>query len=812
MSRFSFAYSFSLRFITLLLAASFGNFLAHAADQSSVTGAVVDPAGQPVPNVSITLHGRGSSAAISTTSSQTGQFAFARIAPGEYLVDANAPGFTLEESASLTITAGEAKELNLKLALAAVSAQVSVTAANAPQSIDQIAKALDVVDASAIERRGEFGIGQALRLVPGLRVSTRGGPGQLTTIQTRGLRPWDTAILIDGFRLRDATSPQGDASALIQDLFTVDSSRIEVLRGAGSSLYGTNAMGGVVNLISNTGGGATHGDLDLQGGGLGLFRGVARISGGVADNRFTYSAGLSHFNMTEGIDGNDATRNWTGQGSAQYAITPNIRVGARVYSNTGYLQRNSNPVPVDGAVPDASGIIPAIPLSPSQLRRANAGLPYEIGNATYIQDLNDPDASLDSDFTSALFTLNHQVTSKLSYRIGYQASTSRRDNIDGPLGSSFQPLFRNSDLYNGRVDTVQARADYVLGSHQILSGGYEFEREHYLNRAVDQNLDPTQQTRTRTEVSQQSSAVFAQDQIRLLDGRLQVLLSGRFQNFQLERPSFQGGNPVYVGVQIPSPPNAYTGDAAVSYFFRSSNTKLRSHVGNSYRIPSLYERFGTSFFGGFFSPYGDPRLSPERSIAVDVGIDQYFWREKVRLSGTYFYTHLQQVIAFDFSGLINPETDPYARFGGYRNTGGGIARGVEISGEFRPYRTTNLFASYTYTSALDRQSQFLNGVIRSPRIIPNTVTLLATQQIGRRLEATVDFLGGSDYLYPIFGSPYRFDGPRQLGLSANYTLPFWERIGTRLYFRISNTLDQRYYEDGLRNPGRWAVAGLRLSF
>ncbi len=70
-------------------------------------------------------------------------------------------------------------------------------------------------------------------------------------------------------------------------------------------------------------------------------------------------------------------------------------------------------------------------------------------------------------------------------------------------------------------------------------------------------------------------------------------------------------------------------------------------MGRGYRAPSLYERFGSgfdSFFG--YTTYGDPRLAPEHSIAFDAGIDQTFAKGRVRASATYFYTTLQQVIAF----------------------------------------------------------------------------------------------------------------------------------------------------------------------
>ena len=81
-------------------------------------------------------------------------------------------------------------------------------------------------------------------------------------------------------------------------------SRVEVLRGSGSWLYGTNAIGGVVNIITDEGGGQpARGKVLVEGGGLGLFRGRAQVAGATGASRVLYSAGVSHFNVGRGIDG-----------------------------------------------------------------------------------------------------------------------------------------------------------------------------------------------------------------------------------------------------------------------------------------------------------------------------------------------------------------------------------------------------------------------------------------------------------------------------------------------------------------------------
>jgi outer membrane receptor protein involved in Fe transport len=280
----------------------------------------------------------------------------------------------------------------------------------------------------------------------------------------------------------------------------------------------------------------------------------------------------------------------------------------------------------------------------------------------------------------------------------------------------------------------------------------------------------------------------------------------------LSTPEFLGTVPVYAGASAIGPPNAYTADVSAAYFARRSGTKIRSHAGNGYRKPSLYELFGTSFTGSSFTAYGDPRLKPERSVAIDGGIDQYFASDRLRLSASYFYTRLQQVIVFDSSGLINAKTDPFGRSSGYRNTGGGMARGVEISAEARPIRSTSVKMSYTYTNARDRYSEFVDGALQIPRITPNSFSMVVLQQFGRHVDASFAFLAASDYLYQLSRRTFIFPGPRQATVSAGYTRSLSERLSLRIYGRINNLSDQTYYEDGFRTPGRWATSGLTFSF
>ena len=764
------------------------------ANAETLRGRVLDPSGAVVPNANVTLQSRAGGASRSTRADKQGVYRFDTLAAAQYLLRAEAADLapsTLEE-----ITLGKAEtEFDLKLKLAGVAAQASVTASATAQSTDEISKAFDVIDSAQLERRQEYSMVEALRLIPGMRIMQLGGPGSLARIHTRGLRAFDTALLIDGFRFRDGAAPQGDATSYLGDFLLVDTERIEVLRGSGSSLYGTHAMGGVVNLVTATGGSAAHGEVGVDGGGLGLLRGIAKVSGGAWRDRLRYSGGLSHLNVTAGVDGDDRARTTMAHGWVQAVLSSRSTLSARLIGNDSFAGLNVTPF----AAP-VSALPATIPTPATEGR-------------TFFTSLNDPDARRAGHFTSGLFTFTHQMTPGASFRANYQRLATGRDTRNGPGGPSFQPGFNNSNVFDGRLDTVQLRGDVLATRHHQLSFGYEFEREDYDNLSTDENPVVTARTRAQVLVKQSSHALFAQDQVRLFGDRLQVSLSGRFQNFSLTSPEFRGGSPRYAGITLPDPPRALTGDAAASYFIPSSGTKLRAHAGNSYRAPSLYERFGYSFFAGSFSAFGDPRISPERALAMDVGFDQYLASQRLRVSGTYFYTRLQEVIGFDFSGIINSRTDPYGRSSGYRNTGGGLARGAELSLQAQATRKLFFQAAYTRTNADERNSVLLGGSVRSIRVSDHMFTALVTQRFGKGWEATLDFFGASSYWWQMFAGgnrPFLFPGPKKADLVVNYTRPLGDRRSMQWFTRIENIFNRAYFEDAFRTPKAWAVAGVKF--
>ena len=798
-----------------------GPLSTHSLAQNSATGAqitvrVLDPQAAVVPHASVTLYTRDNRLRIKGKTDQTGTCRFERLAPGEYLIEAEAIGFARSPAQSRRLERNSEAVLEIQLPVAGVNEQVVVTAQGTAQPVDEVSKAITVVDRQELDERDESTIAGSLRTVPGLRVQQLGGPGSFTSIKIRGLRNEDTAVLIDGQRFRDAAAPQGDASGFLEDLIVTGVSRVEVLRGSGSSLYGSNAIGGVINLVTDEGGGPFHGSLLGEGGGLGMFRGRAQVAGGTRGNSVVYSAGFSHLNVARGVDGHDEVRNSNGQGRVLFRLTPTSTLSARIYAANSRLQLNNSPEGIGNLPP--TGIIEANSLSPDEQRRYEAGVPaslLKIGEATFVSAANDPDNLRKANLFSGALVFSQRPTEKFGYSLNYQGLVTNRSGINGPLGVGFQPFggTEQSD-FNARIHTLSARFDVQAGHINFITGGYEFENESFRNLSFQVNPSDD----STVDVTQRSHTFFVQDQLRLLEDRLQLSVAFRTQFFSLQTPTFTPGTSApYRGIVFQSPPTAYTGDGSLAYMFRTTGTKLRAHAGNGYRAPSLFERFGT-FFGSFgYSVFGDPRLRPDRSIAFDAGIDQTLFKNKARASATYFYTRLQEVIVFDFSGTINPATDPFGRFGGYRNTNGGIARGVEVSLTATPGRSLNFSAAYTYTKSLQRTPQ-VAGVLRSFVIPDHQFSLVASQRFGRRVLINFDLVATSDYLAPIFdpntfaSRAYRFRGSAKADLGLSYTLPFNESRSLRLFGYVDNVFDRENFESGFRTPGRTGRAGASLSF
>ncbi|MFQ5789520.1 MAG: TonB-dependent receptor domain-containing protein [Acidobacteriota bacterium] len=790
--------------------------LAAQRESASLLVRVADPQGAALVGATVTLHRRDDRVRVTAVTDAAGAYRFQGLGAGLYLVEVQAPGFAIAPAQPVRLRETASEEMAFTLELAAYQEQVVVTASGTVQTVDEVSKALTVVEAQEIEARDEYALAEALRTVPGLRVQQLGGPGNFTSIKTRGLRNEDTALLIDGVRFRDAASTQGDASGFMEALVVTDLDRVEILRGSGSSLYGSNAVGGVINIVTREGGGHSRGSLFLEGGSLELLRARAQTSGGLRKDDITYSAGISRLRVSKGVDGDDGADNTSVQGRLRLRLSPTASLSARIYAADASVKLNESPEAV-GSLP-ATGILAARPLSSAELARYESGTPVSrlsLGDANFIPSANDPDSERESSFVSAVVSFEQRPSETFGYTVRYHGVTTERSFLDGPLGvSAFEPTEKVRSDFDGRIHTLHGRMDAEWGPYNFISAGYQLESETFVSRSFPE--DPADNS--SVDVTQRSHAFFIQDQLRLKGGALQLSGAFRAQFFSLDSPELTPAESApYQGVDFEAPATAYTGDGSVAYFFRHSGTKLRAHLGNGYRAPSLFERFGT-FFGSFgYLVFGDPRLRPERSVAFDAGVDQDLAGDRLRASGTFFYTRLQKVIVFDFSGAINPATDPFGRFGGYRRVEGGTARGLELAVTAAPAPGLHVAVAYTYTDAEPPTGQ--SEDLAQAFVIPkNQFSLVATQRLGRDLSVTFDLTVSDDYLAPVFDAgtftsrSYRFDGIAKADLGVQYWLPLSKRRVLRIFAKVDNLFDDTYFESGFRTPGQTALGGVALEF
>jgi vitamin B12 transporter len=172
---------------------------------------------------------------------------------------------------------------------------VVVTATRTAQTQDQTLAATTVIDRADIERLQPASLADLLRGSPGLQLANTGGPGKATSIFLRGTEADHVLILVDGLKLGSATS----GTAAIQDIPVDQIERVEIVRGPFSSLYGSEALGGVIQIFTRHGQGGFTPNLSFGVGSYSHVTGSAGFSGGGANGWYALEA--SHDN-THGIN------------------------------------------------------------------------------------------------------------------------------------------------------------------------------------------------------------------------------------------------------------------------------------------------------------------------------------------------------------------------------------------------------------------------------------------------------------------------------------------------------------------------------
>ncbi len=215
--------------------------------------------------------------------------------------------------------------------------ELVVTATRTPVRLDKVGSSITILTLSDIRRSQVSGTTELLATTPGLTFSRNGAQGKTTSIYIRGAESDQTVVLIDGVKLNDPSSTGGGFNAA--NLLLGDIARIEVLRGAQSTLWGSQAIGGVINTITRTPTEAFEGSISGEGGSYKTAYLRAGV-GGVTE-KLLWRAAANYF-TTDGVSAyalgkeDDGYRNVAASGRLRYNFTPDVSVDLRSVWSKGH--------------------------------------------------------------------------------------------------------------------------------------------------------------------------------------------------------------------------------------------------------------------------------------------------------------------------------------------------------------------------------------------------------------------------------------------------------------------------------------------
>jgi vitamin B12 transporter len=239
-------------------------------------------------------------------------------------------------------SAASAEDASTAHAVAADGDSIIVTATRAPLTLDEIPSSVAVLDKAAIDRAQDIGVTELLLRTPGISISRNGGYGTSTSLRIRGAESDHSVVVIDGVKLNDPSSTGGGFN--FTNLLAGDISRIEVLRGPQSILWGSQAIGGVVNVVTASPEKALEGSFDLEAGSRQTVSARAAVGGRtgplswrIGGQRFTTDGISSHAKAFGGVE-RDGYRNTNLSGRAELALAENISAEVRGYYSSGRVE------------------------------------------------------------------------------------------------------------------------------------------------------------------------------------------------------------------------------------------------------------------------------------------------------------------------------------------------------------------------------------------------------------------------------------------------------------------------------------------
>ncbi|MGH9650017.1 MAG: TonB-dependent receptor plug domain-containing protein, partial [Terriglobales bacterium] len=249
---------------------SLASLPALAGDPKVISGVILDPNRAPVPRAPVELLDAAGARLAETSSDSRGRFRFADLTAGNYRLRIELPGFEpLERPAST------GADMELLIRLAPIQEHVVVTATRTEVPTQQVGASVTVL--STEELLQVLPVSDALRAVPGAAVTRSGGMGTITSVFVRGGESDHNKVLLDGIPLN-----QPGGAFDFNNLMTENLDRVEIVRGPQSALFGSDALGSVVQIFTSRGRAETRrprGVLGLEGGNRETWRGHAGISG-----------------------------------------------------------------------------------------------------------------------------------------------------------------------------------------------------------------------------------------------------------------------------------------------------------------------------------------------------------------------------------------------------------------------------------------------------------------------------------------------------------------------------------------------------
>ncbi|MBW7997055.1 MAG: TonB-dependent receptor [Candidatus Glassbacteria bacterium] len=636
---------------------------------------------------------------------------------------------------------------------------VVVTATKHEIDLRRVSTTATVVTAEQIKRRGYRNVVDVLRNELSFDIAQSGGPGGLSYPQIRGLTGKYIVVLIDGVRVNDPADANGGAGTIFSHLTTGDIARIEVIRGAMSPLYGSNAATGVINIITRKGSGDGQLELAYEGGSL-------------ASHRVDFGYSVAQAGWAIRADQNITDTEGVIEGEKYRNLTTSVKFG---YASGSLFEWETL-------------------LRYTHMEQNFAEFNENFGGSPWTIQLPDPNQKNDFDYTTIGTRIGHSIFDNWRQELNFGFGRRNRQTVDpddGLLGRMTAPYDGFTLDYMNFYDTGQSvpvydlpfgPADYSFTgtnvdidyrhtvtyesekANSILTTGFE-----YLYRDYEQNGTQGELTRNVGNV-----AGYIHNQLLLAEDALSVNTGLRVDEHQES-----GGST--------------TGSAGFAYDWRRIGLVLRANIGSAYRAPSIYELYTAS-------PYvvGNPGLNPEESTSWEFGFEKYSWEGKFKLTAATWHTEITDAIIF--------ETDPSTYITTYVNADEARSDGVEVSitTALRPDWLVGLNYTYTdsrkYVKADDSWSRMIQ--------VPYNKFNLNLTWLYRDCSLSVDCYWVDDTRLR-WNNIDRLDSYFKLDLTAR--APLGEHL--EFSFRVRNMLDEDYWESyGMLEPGVAVFGGLSLKY